>query len=81
MRLEEDEPSRELLLADDLKKLFASPVFTEGDRPAGGKGEAAFWLPLLALFTGARQGELAGLRASDVETDERSDRVWMAGLC
>ena len=73
MRLEEDEPSRELLQADDLKKLFASPVFTKGDRPAGGKGEAAFWLPLLALFTGARQGELAGLRASDVETDERTE--------
>ena len=44
-------------------------MFTEGHRPDGGKGEAAFWLPLLALFTGARLGELAGLRASDVVQD------------
>lgn len=46
--------------------IFGSPVFTEGQRPTGGQGEAAFWLPLLALFTGARLAELAGLQASNV---------------
>ena len=35
-----------------------------------GKGDAAFWLPLLALFTGARLNELASLRASDVAHNE-----------
>jgi hypothetical protein len=58
MRLDEDEPGREPFTSGELNKLFASPVFTKGDRPAGGKGEAAFWLPLLSLFTGARQSEL-----------------------
>jgi integrase len=49
-----------------LNAIFSSPVFTEGERPAGGKGEAAYWLPLLALFTGARLEELGQLRTSDV---------------
>jgi hypothetical protein len=34
-----------------------------------GKAEAAFWLPLMALFTGARLNELAPLAAADVVTD------------
>jgi integrase len=54
----------------DLQVIFSSPVFTQGERPKGGQGEAAFWFPLLALFTGARLGELAGLRASDVARDD-----------
>lgn len=31
---------------------------------------ADYWLPLLALFTGARKGELAKLRAEDVAKDD-----------
>ena len=54
----------------DLRVIFSTPVFTQGERPKGGQGEAALWLPLLALFTGARLGELAGLRASDLRRDE-----------
>jgi integrase len=69
MRLEEDESDRELTIAD-LKLVFGSPVFTQGERSEGGKGEAAYWLPLLALFTGARRGELAGLTVADVVIDE-----------
>jgi integrase len=72
MRLDEDEPSREPFTSEELTKLFASDVFTKGNRPIGGKGEAAFWLPLLSLFTGARQGELAGLRVADIEMDDRT---------
>ena len=53
----------------ELTAIFGTPVFTEGARPTGGKGDAVSWLPLLALFTGARVGELAGLRASDVAHD------------
>jgi len=53
----------------ELTAIFSTPVFAEGARPTGGKGDAVFWLPLLALFTGARLGELAGLRASDVAHD------------
>jgi integrase len=47
--------------------LFAAPVFTQHEYPVGGRGPAAFWLPLLAMFNGARQSELAGLTVADVQ--------------
>ena len=50
----------------DLQVIFRTPVFVQGERSKGGQGEAAFWLPLLALFTGARLNELASLKAADV---------------
>jgi integrase len=50
-----------------LNRIFSSPVYASASRPAAGKGEAAYWLPLLALFTGARLEELGQLRVSDVE--------------
>jgi hypothetical protein len=37
-----------------LKGIFSSPVYTAGHRPKGGGGDASYWVPLLALFTGAR---------------------------
>lgn len=52
--------------ATDLNALFAGPVHSSGERPTQGRGEAAYWLPLLALFTGARLEELAQLRIRDV---------------
>jgi integrase len=50
----------------ELQRLFASPIFTEGERPPGCQGHTAFWLPLLALFTGCRRSELMLRKASDV---------------
>jgi integrase len=70
MRLEEDGSDRGPFTIGDLKLVFGSPVFTQGERSEGGKGKAAYWLPLLGLFTGARRGELAGLTVTDVVTDE-----------
>jgi integrase len=70
MRLDEEEPNREPWQLEELKVLFSSPVFTQAAQPAGGRGEAAYWLPLLGLFTGARLGELAPLTVADVTTDE-----------
>jgi integrase len=75
MRVDGDESERGPFETKELRAIFGAPVFTEGDRPDGGKGEAAFWLPLLALFTGARLGELAGLRASDVVHDASVGKV------
>ena len=66
MRLVEDDSERAPFGADELLAIFSTPVFAKGERPKGGQGEAAFWLPLLALFGGERLSELAGLRASDV---------------
>lgn len=51
----------------DLKVIFGLPVFTSAERPKAGGGEAAYWLPLLALFTGARLNELGQLMVSDIK--------------
>jgi integrase len=70
MRLEEEEPEREPWEITELRTLFSSPVFARQARPDGGRGEAAYWLPLLGLYTGARQGELAPLMVANVALDE-----------
>jgi integrase len=49
-----------------LKAIFSSPVYIANERPDAGAGEAAYWLPLLALYTGARLNELGQLRPADV---------------
>jgi integrase len=69
MRVQGEQSERTSFENPDLKLLFAAPVFTEHDYPEGGRGPAAFWLPLLSLFNGARQAELAGLTAADVQTE------------
>jgi integrase len=69
MSIQEDQSERTSFETAELQRLFVAPVFTRHEYPQGGRGSAAFWLPLLALFTGARQGELTGLAASDVQID------------
>jgi len=69
-RIKEDESDRAPFTTADLQMLFRAPVFTKGERPRGGKGVAAFWLPVLALFSGARLSELGGLLASNVLPEE-----------
>lgn len=49
-----------------LKKIFGSPVYKLGHRPIGGGGEASYWLPLLAMYTGARLEELCQLHPDNV---------------
>jgi len=49
-----------------LNAIFGSPIYASGERPTRGRGEAGYWIPLLALFTGARMEELGQLRPSDV---------------
>jgi len=51
---------------EELRRLFTSPVFAQGERPQGGRGEAAFWFPLIALLSGARRTEIAQLKIGDV---------------
>src|SRR5690606_3634426 len=55
---------------EELAAIFASPVYAQGERPVAGAGAAAFWLPLLALYTGARQGEIGALEVGDVKEAE-----------
>jgi integrase len=72
MRLSEEASGRDSFTIPELQTIFDGPVFTKGERPRGGQGDAAFWVPLLALFTGARRGELAGLTVADVERRDGS---------
>lgn len=55
--------------AEDLKLIFNSAIFVERERPLGGGGEAAKWLPLLGLFTGARLEELGQALVSDIRKE------------
>jgi integrase len=56
-------------LPEQLKAIFSHAVFTEGKRPRAGGGEAAYWLPVLGLYTGSRLDELASLKVADVGTE------------
>jgi integrase len=68
------EEGRDLFEASDLAAIFGTGVFTEGDRPRAGAQEAAFWIPLIALLSGMRLEEIAGLRLQDLCQDEETRR-------
>ena len=55
----------------ELSTLFGQPLFTRYELPGETKAgrDAAYWIPLIGLYTGARVGELAQLRVSDVKTE------------
>ncbi len=63
---------------DQLRTIFRSPLFTgcksQSHRTEPGhtdmSGTSWFWLPLLALWTGARLNELCQLRIDDVDQDK-----------
>ena len=69
------EEERQPFTTTDLQAIFGTGVYTAGDRPRGGGGEAAFWLPLIALLSGARLGELVQLRIADLAEDPETG-VW-----
>lgn len=54
---------------DELTTFFTQPLHTAYELPLDRKAgtDAAYWLPLLGLYTGARVGELAQLRTVDIE--------------
>jgi integrase len=72
--VEPDEKSRDAFTAGQLQTLFNSQVFTEGERPVGGRADAAFWAPLIALTTGARLDEILSLRTDGLYQHEG---VWV----
>lgn len=54
---------------EDVRKFFGLALFTGYELPRNrwkAGGAAAYWVPLLGLFTGARLGELCQLRVADV---------------
>lgn len=64
------------LSPSELAAIFALPLFTSGERPPRGRGEASYWLPLMLLWTGARPEELAQLMVDDIWQDVGTER-WM----
>jgi integrase len=55
-------------------KAVLDPLPPLSEIPASAGAHAALWIPLLALFTGARRGELAGLMLDEVGQDENG--IW-----
>lgn len=62
------------MTVEEINAIFRLPVFTLHERPAGSRGEAAYWLPLLLLWTGARPEEVAQLLVSDFSVDPKTKR-------
>lgn len=56
--------------SEDLKLIFNSPIYTEGLRMVGGKGEASVWLPLISLYQGLREEEIGQLRVDDIRCEQ-----------
>jgi integrase len=61
--------SRDEWTQEELQKIFGLPVWQQYELPSTKNGglDAAYWVPLLGLFTGARVTELAQLRTNDLE--------------
>jgi integrase len=69
-KLTEDEkdPADKCFTLDELKALFESDNYKNGfNKPY------QYWCPLIALYTGARVGEVAQLYLSDIRRDEESE--------
>ena len=66
--------SRKPWKTTDLVRLFADPIFTAYTLPRASMAgkDAAYWLPLLGLFTGARISELAQLGIDDLTHNEEA---------
>lgn len=86
VRVPADKRAREARIEYDaqaLAALFGGPVHTRDERPSRGGGEAAYWLPLLALYTGARLNELGQLRPQDIvketyrDADDAIQAAWV----
>lgn len=65
--------SRQVWSTDWLQKLLSHAIWQNGQLPKDKKagGLAAYWVPLLALYTGARCSELCQLLVQDIDTTGR----------
>ena len=68
---EADVVKREPYSLRDLRRIFATSVYVGTiDIPVSGCGAAAYWLPLIALFSGARLEKLGQLLVGDFKQIE-----------
>lgn len=63
------EIKRRAFTAHELRSIFASPVYAKKFRPSAAGGEAAAWVPMIALATGARLEEICARKVSDLYVD------------
>lgn len=63
----------------DIALIFSQPLFVSKEIPEGKQpgGIAAYWLPLLGMFTGARLEELGQMLVSDVKN---ADGIWFLDI-
>jgi integrase len=62
---------------EHLRLIFSQPVFVSGLRPKRGAGEAMYWIPLIALYSGMRLEEIGQLRTKDIRQE---DSIWVFSL-
>lgn len=69
------ESNRDEWTEDELRRLFSLPLWQSYDIPSGKNAsqDAAYWVPLMGLCTGARVTELCQLRVDDFS---EMDGVW-----
>ena len=58
---------------DELKRIFSSTIYTARQRPRGGGGEAAAWMPAIAYLTGMRLEEIATLHVRQFHADAKGN--------
>jgi integrase len=68
---------REPWTYEELLVLFDDPIWTNHDLPMARKagGAAAYWIPLIACYTGARLSEIAHLWKDDLKVDQGAEVV------
>lgn len=64
--------------AEELQRLLEAPLFQSYALPSVARagGPAAYWMPLLGLYSGARVGELGQLEVADILSDR--DGHWLS---
>jgi integrase len=70
--------SRRSYEISELNLLYTSKLYTQGYRPRGQAADAAYWLPLMGPFVGARIEELCQLTIADVQC---VNNVWCLRIC
>jgi len=78
LRLQEKPRERGRYSSSDIQVLFSSPLYTDREFQAScGATKSWWWLILLALYSGARCGELAQLTVEDIQIWEG---VWCLSI-